>query len=383
MSKLSIEQLQAWRTKRVDTIKSQSGKGISALDLASRIARSVQHFKDYLQKCDCTLEQYDSDHKRVTFICNKCHTTNTFVRSLLDRYARLNDYKICHVCNSKYSSKPEQEITEYIKSMYNGLVVSRDRTLLNGLELDIVVPDKKLAIEFDGLHWHNENVVPWNFHVNKTNLSEEHGYQLIHVFEDEWRDKKEIVKSRISGLLGKNDRIFARKCEVKQTDSKTTADFLNACHIQGACSGKYHYGLYYDDELVSIMTFGKSRFAKDEFELLRFCNRLYTNVVGGASKLLNHFMKDHPEIKSVTSYADRRWSKGKLYESIGFSKVHVTEPAYFYIVNGVRENRVKYQKHKLIAAGADPNKTEHEIMKECGYPRIYDCGTIKYQFDVD
>lgn len=276
---MSIEQLQAWRTKRVDTIKSQSGKGISAVDLASRIARSVQHFKDYLQKCDCTLEQYDSDHKRVTFTCNKCHTTNTFVCSLLDRYARLNDYKICHVCNSKYSSKPEQEITEYIKSMYTGLVVSRDRTLLNGLELDIVVPDKKLAIEFDGLHWYNENVVQWNLHVNKTNLCEECGYQLIHVFEDEWHNKKEIVKSRISGLLGKNDRIFARKCKVKQIDSKTTVDFLNACHIQGACSSKYHYGLYYDDELVSVMTFGKSRFAKDEFELLRFCNRLYTNVV--------------------------------------------------------------------------------------------------------
>lgn len=107
-------------------IKSQSGKGISAVDLASRIARSVQHFKDYLQKCDCALEQYDSDHKSVTFTCNKCHTTNTFVCSLLDRYARLCDYKICHVRNSKYSSKPEQEIVEYIRSTYDGLVVSRD-----------------------------------------------------------------------------------------------------------------------------------------------------------------------------------------------------------------------------------------------------------------
>lgn len=383
MSKLSIEQLQAWRTKRVDTIKSQSGKGVSAIDLASRNARSVQHFKDYLQKCNCVLEQYDPNNKRVTFTCNKCHITNMFVRSLLDRYARTNDYKICHVCNSKYSSKSEQEIVEYIKSIYDGLVITRDRTLLNGLELDIVVPDKKLAIEFDGLYWHNENVVPCNFHVNKTNLCESRGYQLIHVFEDEWHNKKEIVKSRISGLLGKNDRIFARKCVVRQVDSSTTTDFLNESHIQGACSSKYHYGLYCNDELVSIMTFGKSRFAKDEFELLRFCNRLYTNVVGGASRLLKHFLKDHSEIKILTSYADRRWSKGNLYESIGFKKVHVTDPAYFYIVNNVRENRVKYQKHKLIAAGADPNKTEHEIMKERGYPRIYDCGTIKYQFDVN
>ena len=127
------------------------------------------------------------------------------------------------------------------------------------------------------------------------------------------------------------------------------------------------------------MTFGKSRFAKDEFELLRFCNRLYTNVVGGASRLLKHFLKEHPEIKSLTSYADRRWSKGNLYESIGFKKVHVTDPAYFYIVDRIRENRVKYQKHKLVANGFDVDKTEHEIMKERGYFRIYDCGTVKYQ----
>nr|DAL61908.1 MAG TPA_asm: endonuclease-like protein [Caudoviricetes sp.] len=381
MSKLSIEQLQAWRTKRVDTIKSKSGKGISAIDLASRVSKSVKHFKDYLKKCDCVLDQYNPETKRVTFTCNRCHTTDTFVRSLLDRYARNNDYKICHTCNSRYSSKPEQEILDYIKSIYTGSVLLRDRQLLAGVELDIVIPDKKLAIEHDGLYWHNENVVSWNYHVKKTDSCEDRHYQLIHVFEDEWRDKKEIVKSRISGLLGKNDRIFARKCEVRQVDSKTTTEFLNDCHIQGACSSKYHYGLYFDNELVSLMTFGKSRFAKDEFELLRFCNRLYTNVVGGASRLLKHFLQDHSEIKTLTSYADRRWSKGNLYESIGFKKVHVTDPAYFYIVNGVRENRVKYQKHKLVANGADPNKTEHEIMKERKCPRIYDCGTIKYQFE--
>lgn len=381
MSKLSTEQLQAWRNKRVETIKSKSGKGISAIDLASRIAKSVQHFKDYLKKCDCVLDQYDQDTKRVTFTCNKCHTTDTFVRSLLDRYARTSDYKICHTCNSKYSSKPEQEILDYTKSIYTGSILSRDRQLLAGVELDIVIPDKNLAIEHDGLYWHNENVVSWDYHIKKTDLCEECGYQLIHIFGDEWQDKKEIVKSRISGLLGKNDRIFARKCEVRQVDSRTTTEFLNDSHIQGTCSSKYHYGLYYENELVSLMTFGKSRFAKDEFELLRFCNRLYTNVVGGASRLLNHFLQDHPEIKKLTSYADRRWSKGNLYESIGFKKIHVTDPAYFYIVNGIRENRVKYQKHKLIADGADPSKTEHEIMKERHCPRIYDCGTIKYQFE--
>ena len=155
--------------------------------------------------------------------------------------------------------------------------------------------------------------------------------------------------------------------------------FLNTNHIQGACASKYKYGLYYNDELVSIMTFGKSRFA-DEFELLRFCNKRDTCVIGGASKLLRHFLNEHAEITEITSYADRRWSKGNLYEKLNFVKTSVTKPSYFYVIGQTRENHIKYQKHKLVASGFDSAKTEHEIMKERGIPRIYDCGTIKYVF---
>lgn len=141
---------------------------------------------------------------------------------------------------------------------------------------------------------------------------------------------------------------------------------------------KWRYGLFYSDQLVAVMTFGKSRF-EDGFELLRFCSKLNMNVVGGAGKLLARFRKEHPEIEKIVSYADRRWSVGGLYEKLGFKLAQKTDPSYFYIVNHERKSRLQFQKHKLVAEGADPSLSEHEIMKQKKCPRIYDCGTLKYE----
>lgn len=128
------------------------------------------------------------------------------------------------------------------------------------------------------------------------------------------------------------------------------------------------------------MTFGKSRFNKNEFELIRFCNKLNTTVVGGASKLFSHFLQEHNDIKEIVSYADRRWSHGQLYEKLGFTKVATTVPNYFYVKHFLRENRINYQKHKLVQLGYDSSKTETEIMTELGYRKIYDCGSLKYKY---
>lgn len=133
----------------------------------------------------------------------------------------------------------------------------------------------------------------------------------------EWLYKKDIVQSRLKNLLHcqSMQRIYARKCVVRSVEHNVAVEFLDKNHMQGACQSKYQYGLYYNDELVSIMTFGKSRFKK-EFELTRFCNKLNVTVVGGASKLLRHFLQDHVEIEEIISYADRRLSTGNLYDKL-------------------------------------------------------------------
>ena len=323
---------------------------------------------DGLCKCHCDICDKDYEISLMTL-----------------RERRHAGYNPCVFCNPigsilvKHVSDRETELYNYIASKYNGQIIKSDRTILDGKELDIYLPGLNLAFEFDGLYWHNEITKSSDYHVSKTNTCESKGIQLIHIFEDDWLYKSDIVKSRINGLLGLNNRIFARKCIIKEVSNNDAATFLNENHIQGSCVSKYRYGLYFNDELISIMTFGKSRFS-DEFELLRFCNKLNINVVGGASRLFNHFLNNHDEIVEVISYADRCWSKGNLYEKLGFIKDGITKPAYYYIIDNKRQNRIKFQKHKLVKEGFNPSKTEHEIMLERKIYRIYDCGNIKYRF---
>lgn len=381
ISQLTEEQVSEWWKKNIASRRNSEGYCISEEEVKKRAEISKKSFEEYFSKCDCTFVSYVVHPKRlVTFRCNKCGNETTYVRSLIDRMARTNDYGLCHFCNNRKSvSTGERELRKFLNDLAPEEIKLNYRHLIGKMELDIVLSDYKLAIEFDGLHWHNGNVVEKDYHLKKTEACESVGYQLIHIFEDEWRYKKEIVQSRLKGILGKNERIYARKTVCREISYKDSKEFLEKSHIQGNCMSKWQYGLFDRDKLVAVMTFGKSRFAA-EFELLRFANALNTNVVGGASKLLKHFVKDHPEISKIVSYADRRWSRGNLYEKIGFKFLHKTDPSYFYRVGRVRKSRFEFQKHKLVEQGFDPNKTEHEIMKERKCPRIYDCGTLKYEW---
>ena len=192
------------------------------------------------------------------------------------------------------------------------------------------------------------------------------------------------MKFRIKNILGVNGNvIYARNCHIKEVDGHTSNKFLFENHIQGKCASSIKLGLFYNDELISLMTFGKSRHfigsGKIEWELLRFCNKMDTRVVGGASKLLKHFIKTYNP-NEIISYADKRWSDGNLYEVLGFQKYNESKPNYFYIINGKREYRFNYRKSILVKQGYDPNKTEKQIMEERGIPRIYDCGCLCYKW---
>jgi hypothetical protein len=194
-------------------------------------------------------------------------------------------------------------------------------------------------------------------------------------------DYRDIVESRLLAMLGKSERIFARKCIVVPLDAKDKRLFFEKNHIQGDARSNICYGLQYNGEIVAAMSFGKSRFS-DELELVRYANKLNMTVIGGASKLLKHFIRENSDVKRIVSYADRRWSTGNMYEKLGFHMIEKTNPSYFYIVDGRRENRMKYQKHKLVASGEDPAKSEHQIMLEKKIYRIYDCGCLKYEYTI-
>ena len=297
----------------------------------------------------------------------------------------------CPHC-AKIISNGETEIYDFCCStLGKDNVKQRVRNILSeNKELDIYIPSKNIAIEYNGLIWHSEKFNrDENYHLIKTNECKNKGIRLIHIFEDEWLEHSDIIKSMLKNILEYTEnRIFARKCIVKDVSTKEAMQFLDKNHIQGRCKAKYHYGLFYNNELVSLMTFGHTRqqrkYNKDynnTYELLRFCNKLNTNVIGGASKLLKHFI-DNIKPNEIITYADKRWSVGNLYETLGFIHTHDSKPNYFYTFGQKRENRFKYRKGQLVKQGFDPNKSEHEIMLERGIYRIYDCGTMVYKWKI-
>ncbi len=330
----------------------------------------------------------DLKNKIYTIFCEKCNNNYDISFDLLHSRKSHKIYP-CVICNpiGSTTSIKENELSIFINNNYDGEIVESDRNILNGKELDIHLPELNLAFEFNGVYWHNELYKVKNYHLEKTEKCLEKGIQLIHIWEDDWHYKQEIIKSMILNKLGKTpNKIFARKTIIKEmTDNKLVKDFLNNNHIQGFVGSSIKIGLFYDAELVSLMTFGKKRkfmnssFKEGEYELLRFCNKLNTNVIGGASKLFKYFISNY-SFREITTYANRNHSNGDLYKTLGFNFVSKTPPNYYYVVDSIRKHRFGFRKDVLIKEGYDPNKTEHEIMLSRKIYRIYDSGSLKYIF---
>ena len=296
----------------------------------------------------------------------------------------------------------QQEISEFIKSIYQDKIIENDREVIAPLELDIYIPEKNLAIEFNGLFWHSiglENISKQQTdlkfqkirHLEKTEKAEAKNINLLHIFENEWLDpiKQDIWKSIISYKLGiVKQRYFARKLFIKEINSAEAEEFLKLNHIQGSIKSTYNIGLFENDKLISLMTFGKSRFNKNyQYELYRFASLKYTSCVGCAAKLFNYFIKNY-DPQSIISYANRRWasSLSNVYQKLGFKFLRKTNPNYYYFkLQGedkfILHSRNQFQKYKLKKfENYDENKSELEIMLENGYRRIYDAGQLVYEW---
>jgi hypothetical protein len=259
---------------------------------------------------------------------------------------------------------------------------------LNGPEIDIYLPHLKIGFEFNGVYWHSEHFKERDYHLNKQIHFFNNDVDLIQIWEDDWLYKKDIIKSIILNKIGSIKKgIFARKCIIKEVSNKESIVFLNKNHIQGWCVSKYRYGLYHNDILVSLMTFGKkrlnlgSKIHNDEYELLRFCNLLDNRIVGGASKLLKKFLES-VNVNSLTTFSKNDYSSGNLYEKIGFEYESKTNPNYYWVVNGLRENRFNFRKDKLVSQGEDKKLTEIEIMHSKGYYRVFDSGNKKWTLSI-
>lgn len=318
-----------------------------------------------------------------------------------DGFLTLQDYfSKTEISGSSYF---EKEVTEFVKSIYPNKIIENDRKIIKPKELDIYIPNKNVAIECDGLYWHSTEQLTSkgqfmfssdekkhykNKQLIKTLLCEEKGIRLIHIFEDEWNTKKEICKSILASSLGiYKQKIFARKCEVKEINLEDWKKFLHENHIQDYTFAEYRLGLYYKDELVQGIGITKSNHKQGEIELNRMVTKLNTQVIGGFSKLMSHSIKMW-NFSKIYSYISRRLFDGKGYYASNFKIVKTNEPTYFYVKHGQRFPRYNFMKNKIKKmynkgelSYWNENETEELIMNKNQFGKLYDCGTIKVVYE--
>lgn len=261
-------------------------------------------------------------------------------------------------CVEGNGSSFECEVRDYIKNIYNGEIITNTRSIITPLELDIYIPEKKLAIECNGIFWHSSlNECNRNYHFNKSKACQEQGIRLIHIYETEWFEQPDKIKQLLNIALGNMSKIYARQCDVKIITNKEAEPFSEATHLQGHRTAQVTYGLFYKDELVQLMSFSRTRYNRNlkndnEWEIIRGCPGSNNIVIGGVSKLFKHFVRDYNPAK-VFSYCDFNKFDGKSYELLGMTCTGYTGPNKWWIIgnNMVPRNPKRYAEYKAKARG--------------------------------
>jgi Pyruvate/2-oxoacid:ferredoxin oxidoreductase delta subunit len=408
-------------------VENNTGAYYQHLNNCHNITNLKEHIKTYpddyffLQNI---IKKNEYKEKEVDYIvCKECgekfkKITGTHVRNVHNM--TLHDYRVKHgntlsdttrkvfsdnMKNTNENSdmftkisKPHQEIIDILMMYHIPNIIINDRKVLSGKELDIYLPDNNLAIEMNGLKHHTElfGGKISTYHIEKTKGCQNKNIRLIHIFDDEWNNKKNICISKLLSILkvNKNQSIYARKCVIKEINSEIKNTFLNKNHIQGEDKSNIKLGMFHEDTLVSVMTFSNSFnmtnavSINNQWNLSRFASDISLNVIGGAGKLLSYFIKNYKP-KSIISFADMRWSEmnDNLYTKLGFNLVNIGNPNYSYynvkLYGNVRIHKFSWGKKSILKKypEMDSNKTEWELMQELGFDRVWDCGLLKYELN--
>jgi len=291
----------------------------------------------------------------------------------------------CQKCSLSYS-KPQGELFDFIKEQCSD-TIENTRAIIKPQELDVYVPSLKLGIEYCGLRWHSEQFQDdKNYHYVKMKKCQTKDVRLITIFEDEWLEKKHQIKNHLLSVLGKSSiKIGARKTEIKEVPKTEALKFLQETHIQGGVRLEIAFGLYYQSELVGIITGNKHhRHGQDEaFVLNRMSFKHGVSVQGGSSKLLKHLISyaKSAGYSKIVSWSDNRWSEGNVYLKTGFILMEDLKPDYSYVKNQTRISKQSCQKKNLLKKGAT-GSTELEMAKSLGYSRIWDCGKKRWEIQL-
>ena len=389
----NVFQSEAVQKKCRETMISKYG-GVGGSSSIIRNKMADRYKESFLQTHPDIIDvHYGGSQKQTIYVCrcphpdcNGCSDKTFQIDSILYWVRKNNPGELCTrlrpVATVSEESSIELMITQWLDEA-NISYEKHNRSILEGRELDIYIPNHNIAIECNGIYWHSSFHKDSRYHHSKYKDCHDKGIQLLTIWEDWMMTNPNLVKSLIYSKCSiYKEKIYARECVVGMVSPSEARDFLTNNHIQGPCDSKYRYGLYHAGKLVSLMTFGSKRIcmgnrSTNGYELVRFCSLQNIIVVGGASKLLSHFQRDHHG--DIISFASHDISNGMLYERLGFEKDSESTSSYWYIDQKFRRyHRYHFTKHKLVEMGYDKEKSESAIMEELGYFKIYDTGQSKY-----
>lgn len=306
---------------------------------------------------------------------------------------------------ARNQSTMERDIENFLYQIDDSIqIIKHSRSIISPYEVDLYLPQYKLGIECNPTYTHNstlpsyQNTEPLDrlYHKIKTDLSAENNIFLFHIFGYEWKYKQDIIKSMLRHLLGKDlNKYYGRNLQIVELSSVESTEFFNSNHRQGYAQSSIRLGLKTaNGALVSAMTFSKMRnsigynksVTSNTYELTRFCNKLNTSVIGGASKLFNYFLENY-NFDTIVSFSDRAHTKGNLYSILGFNDVSISEPGYVWVSsqNDSYYHRVTCQKQNLPNLFHEPdldikNQTEIQIMASHGFVQVFDSGVIRWEY---
>lgn len=352
-----------------ETLKSINPIIYKAIDIVSK--EKFPHIKNFSEIKFLIINNLEEPPR-----CSLCNEFSSFNQSTQEYNLSCESHKY-----QIFSSKGETELYDFLVSIYEGKIERNKR--FGNTELDIYLPELLLGIEFNGLYWHSNKFKSKKYHYQKTNFFKEKGIRILHVWEDDWRIKKGIIKSILKSRLGTaENRIYARDCQVKEINYKDSKLFLESNHLQGFVPGKINLGLFYREKLVSVMTFGNRKISGCRyFELLRFSNKINYTIIGSGSKLFKYFLTKYPHFKKIVSYCNKEIFDGGIYEKLGFKYSGETAINFWWTNGSIKFHRSKFMKHLLAGEEKNSDLSAEKIMKDRGFSKIWGVGQDKWIFE--
>lgn len=301
----------------------------------------------------------------------KCKKCNYVFETAIDYV--FHDYGKCPKCYPKNTSFNEREIREYVESLLpNEKIIFNDRKILNGKEIDILIPNKRIAIEHNGIYWHSEKAgVTKGYHSGKTNSCKNQNYEMIHILEDEWLYKKSLVKNKLSYKLKKDELFYNNSRNISILEKEESKIFIIENDLYELQDFEYSIGIKFSEEILALITFDLSK-DNDLLIIKNFCvdplysPRYFSDIIDHMINTLN--------VNRIIAKIDKRYFDFDFFPK--FKIINTLEETYSYYKCSCRLTR-----NELIKQSRKAKLNEDEFANENGWFKIWDCGknVLEYQ----